>query len=55
MRRPWAGTSALGAAFVDNLPKLEEPLVARKLVSIFVATKAQARGAEIGPLVATCN
>jgi SAM-dependent methyltransferase len=36
----YVGSSALGAGFADNVPKLEEPLVARKLVSIFVTTKA---------------
>jgi len=38
----YVGSSALGAAFTDNVPKLEEPLVARKLISVFVATNARA-------------
>jgi len=40
--RTYVGSSALGAGFVDNVPTLEEPLVARKHVSVFVATKARA-------------
>jgi hypothetical protein len=40
--RRYVGSSALGAAFADNVPKLEEPFVARKLISVFVATKSRA-------------
>ena len=37
--RRYVGSSSLGAHFVDKVPGLSEPLVARKLVSVFVATK----------------
>ena len=40
--RRYVGSSAQGASFADNVPKLEEPLVARKLISVFVATNARA-------------
>jgi SAM-dependent methyltransferase len=40
--RRYVGSSALGASFAGNVPKLEEPLVARKLISVFVATNARA-------------
>lgn len=38
--RRYVGSSIMGARYVDNIPELREPFVARKLVTVFVATKA---------------
>ncbi|HEX5585168.1 class I SAM-dependent methyltransferase [Gaiella sp.] len=40
--RRYVGSSAMGCGFVDAVPTIEEPFVARKLVSVFAATKARA-------------
>ena len=39
MRR-YVGSSELGRALVDNVPELEEPFVATKVIGVFVAEKA---------------
>lgn len=41
--RRYVGSSIAGRDYVDNVPELAEPLVARKLVTVFVATKAARR------------
>lgn len=38
--RRYVGSSSLGGRFATSVPELTEPLVARKLISVFVATKA---------------
>ena len=38
--RRYVGSSSLGHTFAANVPKLDEPLVSRKRVTVFVATKA---------------
>ena len=38
--RRYVGSSIVGRQYLDNVPELSEPLVARKLVTVFVATKA---------------
>lgn len=38
--RSYVGSSIAGRGYVDNIPELAEPFVARKLVSVFVATKS---------------
>lgn len=37
--RSYVGSSALGRAHLDRVPELDEPFVATKVVSVFVATK----------------
>lgn len=37
--RRYVGSSIAGREYVDNIPDLDEPFVARKLVTVFVATK----------------
>ncbi len=41
--RRYVGSSILGRTYAANVPELDEPLVARKLVTVFVATKAEER------------
>jgi ubiquinone/menaquinone biosynthesis C-methylase UbiE len=38
--RRYVGSSIAGKAYVENVPELDEPFVARKLVTVFVAKKA---------------
>lgn len=38
--RRYVGSSIAGKTYVENVPELDEPFVARKLVTVFVATKA---------------
>jgi ubiquinone/menaquinone biosynthesis C-methylase UbiE len=38
--RRYVGSSSLGEAYLENVRELAEPLVARKAVTVFVATKA---------------
>lgn len=39
--RRYVGSSILGRRYLENVPALNEPLVARKLVTVFVATKVE--------------
>jgi ubiquinone/menaquinone biosynthesis C-methylase UbiE len=39
--RRYVGSSIMGRPYVNNVPELAEPLVSRKLVTVFVATKAR--------------
>ena len=40
--RRYVGSSIAGRQYVDNVPELDDPFVARKLVTVFVATKGPA-------------
>lgn len=42
--RRYVGSSIWGRQYLDNLPELVEPLVAKKLVTVFVATKSEGAG-----------
>jgi len=39
--RRYVGSSSLGAPYLRNVPELHEPLVSRKRVTVFVATKEE--------------
>jgi SAM-dependent methyltransferase len=43
--RRYVGSSSLGRRYLDNVPELNAPLIARKLVTVFVAMKAPRRAA----------